>query len=370
MNNYSVSPKVFTDISQPENPVIGKYTLTWSNVDFPESGTYKINFQADNVGILKIDEQQIATSTDFSGNPIQYIANVTQGKHTVSVELENIERPLDNKNSFIFKNNPMGAAVHITKDINTLNPNAASWARSNPIGVSAVLISPPCPKEIGGRGVVDEVIVEDPGNGYLPPDPTGQTYPVTLELADVIVSDPGINYNCGVDEIKIVPDNGAKLSYVCDSFGRIIDVSVDEPGGGFTTYPDIFMQSPTQPIGGNVTQPTGVNASFIPVFRVVRDPIEVPEDRLIQVTDLVGLKQTGYVDGRAYYGAVYYDNGVRYAGYYKTTGAQIIVYDTLQESITANIVTPPSAIEVFGTDVSSNDPRLNIPRTFGTTTEL
>jgi hypothetical protein len=370
MNNYSVSPKVFTDISQPENPVIGKYTLTWSNVDFPESGTYKINFQADNVGILKIDEQKIATSTDFSGNPVQYIANVTQGKHTVSVELENIERPLDNQNSFIFKNNPMGTAIHITKDVSVLNPNAASWARSNPIGVSAVLISPPCPKEIGGKGVVNEVIVEDPGNGYLPPDPTGQTYPVTLELADVIVTDPGINYNCGIDEIKIVPDNGAKLSYICDSFGRISDVVVNEPGIGFTSYPNIFMQSPTQLIGGSPTQPTGVNASFVPVFRVVRDPIEVPEDRLIQVTDLVGLKQTGYVDGRAYYGAVYYDNGVRYAGYYKTTGAQTIVYDTLQESITANIITPPSAIEVSGTDVSSNDPTLNIPRTLRTTTEL
>ena len=38
----------------------------------------------------QIDEQQIATSTDFSGNPIQYIANVTQGNHTVSVELENV----------------------------------------------------------------------------------------------------------------------------------------------------------------------------------------------------------------------------------------------------------------------------------------
>jgi hypothetical protein len=362
MNNYSVSPKVFTDISQPENAVVGKYTLTWSNIDFPENGTYKINFQADNIGTLKIDGQQIATSTDFSGNPIQYIANVTSGKHNISVELENVQQPLDNKNSFIFKNNPMGVAVHITKDVNVLSPNAASWSRSNPIGVSAVLISPPCPKEIGGRGVVDEVIVEDPGNGYLPPDPTGQTYPVTLELTDVIVTDPGINYNCGVDEIKIVPDNGAKLSYVCDSFGRILDVVVNEPGRGFTSYPNIFMQSPTQP--------TGVNASFIPVFKVVRDPIEVPEDKLIQVTDLVGLKQTGYVDGRAYYGAVYYDNGVRYAGYYKTTGTQILVYDTLQESITAKIITPPSAIEVSGTDVSSNDPTLNIPRTPRTTTEL
>lgn len=362
MNNYSVSPKVFTDIASAENSVVGKYTLIWSNVDFPEDGTYKLNFQADNNATLKIDEQQIVTVTDFSGNPIQYIANVSSGKHTISIELENVQIPEDNINSFIFKNNPMGAALHITKDVNVLDPNATSWARSNPIGVSAVLISPPCPKDVGGRGVVDKVIVEDPGNGYLPPVSSGPSYPVTLELVDVVVENSGINYNCGVDQIIVVPDNGAQLSYTCDSFGRIADVSVDVPGIGFTTYPDIIIQSPTQP--------TGVNASFRPVFRVVRDPIQVTEDKLIQVTDLVGLKQTGYVDGRAYYGAVYYENGIRYAGYYKTTGTQIRVYDTLQESIVAKIITPASAIEVSGTDVSSNDPRLNIPRTPRRTTEL
>jgi hypothetical protein len=124
------------------------------------------------------------------------------------------------------------------------------------------------------------------------------------------------------------------------------------------------MQTPTP------TQPTGVNASFIPVFSVVRDPIEVPEDKLIQVTDLVGLKQTGYVNGRPYYGAVYYENGIRYAGYYKTVGVPVIVYNSLQESITGRITTPASAIEVSGTDISTNNPRLNIPQTPETTTEL
>ena len=81
------------------------------------------------------------------------------------------------------------------------------------------------------------------------------------------------------------------------------------------------------------------------------------------MTDLVGLKQTGYVDGRPYYGAVYYDQGVRFAGFYETVGEPVRVYDTLQESITAQVTTPASAIQRQGTDISSNDPRLNIPGT-------
>ena len=147
------------------------------------------------------------------------------------------------------------------------------------------------------------------------------------------------------------------MSYTCDSFGRITDVKVNGGCSGFTFTPEITLPSET-----------GVNASFKPVFEVIRDPIVADIQKLIQVTDLVGLKQTGYVDGRAYYGAVFYENGVRYAGYYKTIGTPIRIYDTLQESITAQVTTPASAIERSGTDVTSNDPRLNIPGTPNTTT--
>lgn len=365
MNNYSVSPKVFVSISEPEDPVIGKYTLTWKNVNFPQDGTYKINIQCDNEGVLKIGNQEIVKVSDFSGKPIQYYANVTAGNYDVSVELENFERPEDNRQSFIFLNNPMAVALYITKDITYSTTSSSTWF-TNPVGVSAVLISPPCPKEVGGKGVVSEVLVNDPGNGYLPPNEPGGTYPVTLELIGVQVENPGINYSCGRDEIKIVPDNGAVLSYTCDSFGRISTVNVDTPGYGFTSYPTITIEPPPGEL------PTGVNASFRPIFRVVRDPValQVPPEKLIQVTDLVGVKQTGYVDGRAYYGAVYYENGIRYAGYYKTVGTPIQVYDTLQESITAKVTTPASAVQVSGTDISSNDPLLNIPGTIRTTTEL
>jgi hypothetical protein len=205
---------------------------------------------------------------------------------------------------------------------------------------------------------VTDIIVNDPGNGYLPSPPGNPGYPVALRLKEVIVENPGINYNCGVDELLITPSNGAELDYICDPFGKIREVKVLNPGLGFTEYPEIRMVSPPD----SPTGPTGVNASFRPVFEVVRDPIVLPE-KLIQVTDLVGLKQTGYVDGRAYYGAVYYDQGVRYAGFYEIVGDPVQVYDTLQESITAQVTTPPSAIERSGTDIRSNDPRLNIPGT-------
>ena len=364
MNDFSVSPKVFNSISSPESPVVGKYTLTWKNVNFPQDGIYKFNFQADNIATLKVGGREIIKTTDRIGEKIQYTFNATAGKYDVVIELENLKSSVEKQEDFIFSKNPMGVALYISKDVVFQDNNKTPWT-SNPVGISAILIPPPCAKKIGGKGVVEKVIVNDPGNGYLPPREQGPGYPVTLVLDEVIVEDPGINYNCGVDEIQITPSNGAEITYECDSYGRIKNPKVLKPGIGFNTYPEITMVSPPDSPTGS----TGVNARFRPVFRVVRDPVQLIEEQkinqqaLIQVTDLVGLKQTGYVDGRAYYGAVYYDEGIPFAGYYKTAGPQTRVYATLQESITARVTTRPSAIQRSGTDVTSNDPRLNIPGT-------
>ena len=368
-----------------------------------------------------------------------------------------------------FRENPVVTFVEIIKNSSVSKVAPLPWT-TNPIGVSAILIPPPCPKLVKGKGIISKVIVDDPGNGYacppglklnpetgkcepppkecppgqildpktgecinicppgevydkvtkkcikppidcppgqvydpvtqkcvdLPPNPcppgqirnkitglcepappcppgeirnpiTGKCepiagtqpppqYPVCLILDEVLVENPGINYNCGIDKLQIVPNNGVILDYVCDSFGRISRVKILDNGTCFPEYPSITMISDT-----------GVNASFRPVFRVVRDPIDPAltreNQKLIQVTDLVGLKQTGYIGGRPYYGAVFYENGIRYAGYYKTVGTLIRVYDTLQESITAEVTTAPSAIEKSGTNINSNNPGLNIPGT-------
>jgi hypothetical protein len=345
MNSYSVSP-FLPPLDTSNAKINGVKKYTWKSVKFPESGQYKIRFQADNIGTLYINGVKSLTTTDFVGVPQYSEVSVGSGTYDIVVEVDNVK-----DNTDVFLNNPCGFALEITKDITLTSQNETPWS-SNPMGISAILIPPPCPKKISGRGVVTKIDVIDPGNGYLPPSGSG-SYPVSLVLESVLITDPGINYSCGEDKIQITPSNGSVLDYVCDPFGKIKEVKVLNPGFGFTEYPNITIPSET-----------GVNASFRPQFRVVRDPIAAPE-KIIQVTDLVGLKQNGYIEGRAYYGAVFYKEGVRYAGFYETPGKLVQVYDTLQESVDAQVVTRASAIQRSGTDteLSSNNPKLNIPNT-------
>lgn len=343
MNNHSVSPVI------PGNVSSTRMRSTWKGVSFPESGQYDITFLSDSGGILFIGGKEVLRAQQFAENPQTFKVNITQGIYDVVVDNDypySSEGP--NTIKYFRDINPTGFALVISKNVILRNTQTTPWSQ-NPVGISAVLIPPPCPRRIRGRGVVTDVIVNDPGNGYLVPIPQDQGYPVTLRLKEVIVENPGINYR-STDRFNNIP-NGAILEPVFGPFGTVQEVKVLNPGLGFVEYPEIRLISET-----------GVNASFRPVFEVVRDPIVLPE-KLIQVTDLVGLKQTGYVNGRPYYGAVYYDQGVRFAGFYETVGEPVRVYDTLQESITAEVTTPPNAIQRQGTDVTSNDPRLNIPNT-------
>ena len=172
-------------------------------------------------------------------------------------------------------------------------------------------------------GVVVQVIVKDSGQGYLPPPQTVPQYPAIIELTGVTVTNPGFNHNCGVDTIEVIPSNGTVLSYSCDPFGKIRSVSVDK-GGRFTELPQIRMNTET-----------GFNATFVPDFSIVRDPqpVEPVLTDVVQVFDLVGLNINGYVDGKPYYGNVYYVNGIRYAGTSANSGTNIVVYDTQLASV-------------------------------------
>jgi len=175
-------------------------------------------------------------------------------------------------------------------------------------------------------GIVVQVIVRDSGQGYLPPPQTVPQYPAALELTGVTVTNPGFNHNCGVDTIEVIPSNGTVLSYSCDPFGKIKSVSVDKRGR-FTELPRIKMNTET-----------GLNAAFVPNFNIIRDPQPVDpvitQEDLVQVFDLVGLNINGYIDGKPYYGNVYYVNGIRYAGTSaQTSGTNIIVYDNRLASL-------------------------------------
>ena len=328
----------------PNEEVQGKtWIFRWSNVDFPVDGQYTLESEADDNLIVRVDGVQVGRAKVFEGRAKTKF-NASKGKRTIELELSNIRIPDTG-----FDKNPVVGFAEITVPVDAATGLSQPWT-TNPMGISAVLIPPPCPRVVKGKGVVTRVDVDDPGNSY--PPPAGPGYPVALRLESVKVLDPGINHNCGVDRIVIEPDNGAVLDYECDSFGRINNVKVLNPGLGFTRYPDVRM----------ITD-TGINATFAPQFEVVRDPIVIDPEKLIQVTDLVGLEKTGYVDGRAYYGAVFYKEGVRYAGFYETPGELVQVYDTLQESIDAQVTTPPSAIQRQGTSVRTNNPTLNIPNT-------
>ena len=143
-------------------------------------------------------------------------------------------------------------------------------------------------------------------------------------MTEVRVQNPGINYS-PEDELTITPNNGTVLKPTLGPFGKVKSVKVVK-GGTFTDLPDIYLPSTT-----------GVNASFTPVFEVIRDPLvaqiaESPAD-VVQVFDLVGLTVVGYVDGKRYFGNVFYDGGTKYAGVENTGGKSVRVYDTRKDSI-------------------------------------
>ncbi len=174
-------------------------------------------------------------------------------------------------------------------------------------------------------GQVEGVIVLDSGFGYLPAPSDAAQYPALVRLSDVTIQNSGFNYDPEKDtELTIEPNNGTVLKPVFGPFGRVKEVKV-ERGGNFTDLPRISLPSDT-----------GLNARFTPVFDIIRDPLvpqEAPLEDVVQVFDTVGLDINGYVDGKAYYGNVYFEGGVKYAG---TGGSLVRVYDTIQDSVTGS----------------------------------
>ena len=339
MNKNNVSP--FIPPLTTDNPdIVGLRTFTWSNVNFPENGSYELEFQSDDVATLFINGQEVAVSRSFSGTPGKRLVNLSRGRYELKVTLTNIQLPKD-----IFANyNPTGFALKIIKDVRKV-VSTPPWT-TNPLCASAIIIPPPCPKVIEGTGVVTDIIAEEPGNGY--PTPPGGGPPVTLVLKEVIPTSPGINY--GPDDLVLI--NGKPLKPILGPFGTVDGVE-PAPYYGITEYPNITMPSDT-----------GVGFRGRPVFEPVIVPeLVLPDDQLLQVTDLVGLKQTGYVNGRPYYGSTFSQDGILYSGVYETTGDLVQVYATLQESVDNQVTTRASAILRQGSDVTSNDPRLNIPNT-------
>ena len=421
MNKFSVSPldDPKQSLNSPDDRILGTKTLTWKNVNFELDGSYNYKFIGDDKAKLYVGRKYIKeTSNSFkSKDPAEKTFRIDKaGRYDITVELTNTGT--DN----LWFNNPSGMVLEITTDIQKVRYDSdgvidsKSWAE-NPVGVSMECIPPPCAKERSGGGVVDDLLIIDPGPGDLvpPPPPGTPEYPVTPKITGLVIVKPGINYNPN-EKLRIGIGSNPPIwrDLELDNFGGITSVrppgdpdkdeydpTDGDPDIPTDDWPDIRIDIPPPPgkgpgdsgvpedrpdipppslppdigIGSTLPPlriPTGTGAVIVPKIEVEpllppnidpRTGLVVPENQIIQVTDLVGLKQTGWYNGRAYYGAVFYKNGIKYAGYYETAGALIQVYDSKQESIDAEVITPPSAILRQGTDVTAADPRLNIPGT-------
>ena len=357
----SLTPAWDTD-DQFRREFMGRqWTSIWRGVTFPSSGVYTLKAYADDwLRIWLIDksgnEIELGDPPDYAAEVFEHIReynfNASSGVYDIRMDYYNI--PGGNHNTFW--NNPVVFSAIITTKESVSSGISYSW-KANPVAISAILLPPPCPREVEGEGKICEIEIIDRGTGYPSLPPTvgiGTTsYSMILPPGPPIIDKPGINYNCETDIVKLIPDIGVKAKAVCGGFGKIRRIDLEYPPGiGYTTPPSIEVDSST---GTGLV----VRVPLVPI----RDPLGVDPDQLIQVTDLAGLKQTGYYDGRPYYGAVFYEDGVRYAGYYDTPGQKVQIYDTMQESIDGLRTTPPSAIQRSGTDITSNDPGINIPGT-------
>ena len=111
-------------------------------------------------------------------------------------------------------------------------------------------------------------------------EPAFGVYPVVVELVGAEIVDPGFGYQDG-DKIVVTPDKGAVLTPKFGYNGQLIGVTIESTGLGYTTVPEIGIDSLN-----------GYNANIKPIFRVVKDAnVETLKDRgvgLINVVDCVG----------------------------------------------------------------------------------
>ena len=118
-------------------------------------------------------------------------ARIEKGKRNVKVVLTN----LDFNNTF--RTNPTYFGMKIKFKDFVLEADTRSWL-DNPVGISAVLLAPPCPRDPGGIGIVTAIIPDEPGNEYVvePPD-DGDFVPVVINIGGGEIENPGIGYTPG-----------------------------------------------------------------------------------------------------------------------------------------------------------------------------
>jgi hypothetical protein len=177
----------FENTLTPTDEIQGKtWIMTWKNVDFPEDGQYNLTALADDLVIVRVDGVEVGRAKVFEDRRT-FLFNATKGKKSVQLELSNIRTPNTG-----FNENPVVTFVEINKNVSLLRTGSGKSWDENPIGVGAILIPPPCPRKISGKGVVTDIIPTSPGNGYLPPVSPLPPPPSTVSVTPSDVPGAGV----------------------------------------------------------------------------------------------------------------------------------------------------------------------------------
>ena len=105
-----------------------------------------------------IGGKEVLRSQQFAENPQTFKVNITQGTYNVVVDNDYPYTNSETNSAQYFRDiNPTGFALVIRKNVSVRSNIGKSWDE-NPVGVGAILIPPPCPRRIRGKGVVTDII--------------------------------------------------------------------------------------------------------------------------------------------------------------------------------------------------------------------
>ena len=112
-----------------------------------------------------------------------------------------------------------------------------------------------------------------------PPCLPNNTNPVIVSLDEIYIENTGFGFDCCKDTVKIEPANGAKAKIEECEEGEIKRIVVTDGGAGFTSLPEITINTET-----------GFNAILKPIMKFSKpEEIDTPEGtNVIQVIDCVG----------------------------------------------------------------------------------
>jgi len=337
LKNYGVYPAT----TDPQYDVYGPMTATWRVATYTP-GTYTFEMQADNVGTIFMDGVKLGSTEPYAGHNRFTVfnfqtANLEPQIHEIKVIIENylhrdgIVRPFETNPAAVawVMKDPYGAIIKTSLDeygvpnftdilygydsyysikgFNVVDKDkevTGEWFNCEVDYKNAQLLgftdcdirhflenNPDIQLDSCMQSKLDDdnwgqcngdlvVSITAPG---CPKDPClpNNTYPVVVCLDEIVVENPGFNFDPCKDTVKIEPANGAKAKIEESTNGEITRIIVTDCGSGFTKLPEV-----------SINTETGYNAILKPIMKFHRPKhggMTFPEGTpVIQVIDCVG----------------------------------------------------------------------------------